>query len=141
MDIEKIEKLTQDSQSLKLLYVEDNQQARESTLSALDIFFQDITIAVDGEDGLNAFRKGNFDIIITDINMPKMNGIDMVYKIREVDEDVTIIVLSAYDDKMYCDEITRAGISGYILKPIDLNKFIDIMVEAVDRILQKKKKA
>ena len=134
MDFVEIEKLTKDSKNLKLLYVEDDKEAREATLTILSIFFQDIVIAVDGEDGLNSFTKDKFDIIITDINMPKMNGVDMIFKIREIDKDVIILVLSAYDNKVYFEQTIKAGIDGYLLKPIDLEQFVDLIYKSVNRI-------
>jgi len=134
MDIEQIETLTENAKDIKLLYVEDDKDARESTLEALEMLFQNITVGVDGEDGLNAFKNDDFDIIITDINMPKMNGIDMIFKIREIDKDITIIVLSAHDDKKYFEQTIKAGIDGYLLKPIDIEQFIDLMIKSVNNI-------
>ena len=134
MDIKKVEKLVIDSQNLKLLYVEDDKLAREATLEVLNIVFENITIAVDGEDGLNTFKEDEFDIIITDINMPKMNGIDMIFKIREIDKNIAVIVLSAHDDKKYFEQSIKAGIDGYLLKPINLDQFIDVMIKSVHNI-------
>ncbi len=134
MDVAKIKKLTNSSKNLKLLYVEDDELARESTLSTLSIFFTNISVAVNGEEGLNHCKKEKFDIIITDINMPKMNGIDMIFKIREFDKDVTIIVLSAYDDSEYFYQTIKAGVEGYLLKPIDLTQFIDLIEKTVNHI-------
>jgi len=138
MDAQQVEQLTKDSQNLKLLYVEDDEEARESTLTTLSLFFQDITIAVDGLDALNTFKKGHFDMIITDINMPNMNGIDMIIKIREINKNVVILVLSAHDNKIYFEQTIKAGIDGYLLKPIDLEQFIDLMYKSVNHINREK---
>jgi EAL domain-containing protein (putative c-di-GMP-specific phosphodiesterase class I)/PleD family two-component response regulator len=138
MDIRKVEQLTKESQDLRLLYVEDNQEARESTLATLEIFFQDITIAEDGLEGLKLFNENSFDIILTDINMPNMNGIEMIFKIRETDKDITILVLSAHDDNNYFEQTIRAGIDGYLLKPIDLDQFLDLMEKSVNNINRSK---
>ena len=78
--IEKIKELADFSKTIKVLYVEDNVDARESTLNMLENLFNDITIAIDGQDGLDKFSEGKFDLIISDINMPNMNGIEMISK-------------------------------------------------------------
>ena len=66
-----IKELVKISKTLKLLYVEDDKDSRDATLDVLDIFFENITIAIDGLSGLDAFSKDHFDIIITDINQIK----------------------------------------------------------------------
>jgi len=130
----KIKTLTEESKNLKLLYIEDDEFARESTLETLSLFFDNITIAVDGQEGFNTFKKGDFDIIITDINMPIMNGIDMIFAIRELDQDITILVLSAYNNPEYFESTIKAGIEGYLLKPIDLDQFIYLIDKSVNNI-------
>jgi len=130
----KIKTLTEESKNLKLLYIEDDEFARESTLETLSLFFNNITIAVDGQEGLDTFKKGDFDIIITDINMPIMNGIDMIFAIRKLDQDITILVLSAYNNPEYFESTIKAGIEGYLLKPIDLDQFIYLIDKSVNNI-------
>jgi len=130
-----IEKIIKYSKNLKLLYVEDNEDAREMTSMILEDFFDDITTAVDGEDGLNKFKEKEFDLVITDINMPKMNGLDMAEAIRELDEDIPIIVLSAHNEHNFFQDSIKVGINGYLLKPID----IDQLTALIYRVIQKYK--
>ena len=70
---------------LNLLYVEDNKDAREAVLTILEDFFENIIICVDGEDGLEKFKTNDIDLIISDINMPKLNGLEMIKEIRDID--------------------------------------------------------
>lgn len=126
------------AQELHVLYVEDNQEARESTLGLLNNIFHNITLATNGEEGLEKFQKGNFDLILTDINMPKMNGIEMVTKIREVNQHVPILILSAYNESGFFIETIKQGVEGYLLKPIDLKQFIDMLNKSVEKIYLKK---
>jgi len=133
-----MKKLMKFAQELHVLYVEDNQEARESTLGLLNNIFHNITLATNGEEGLEKFQKGNFDLILTDINMPKMNGIEMVTKIREVNQHVPILILSAYNESGFFIETIKQGVEGYLLKPIDLKQFIDMLNKSVEKIYLKK---
>ncbi len=126
------------TQSLKILYVEDNEAARESTLGLLNNIFNDITIAIDGQDGLEKFKANTLDLVLTDINMPKMNGIEMIAKIRELNKDIPILILSAYNESGYFIETIKQGVEGYLLKPIDLKQFIDMIKKATEKIYLKK---
>ena len=120
-----IENIIKYTTKLKLLYVEDNELARESTLSILEEFFGKIILAEDGEDGFEKYQQSTPDIIITDINMPKLNGLDMIAKIRAIDKNIPILILSAYNEASYFIESIKLGVEGYILKPMDINLFIN----------------
>ena len=121
------------SRKLTLLYVEDNQDAREMTAMILEDFFDTIIIASDGSEGLEKFKNNSIDLVITDINMPKMNGLELCKEIRKLDNDIPLIILSAHnEDNFFIDSISN-GISGYLLKPID----IDLLSNLISRVIQK----
>jgi len=130
-----IDEIIKYSQHLNLLYVEDNADAREMTAMILEDFFDNITIAVDGEDGFEKFKQDKFDLIITDINMPKLNGLDMVEKIREIDPNVSILVLSAHNEDDFFIRSIKLSIDGYLLKPIDIDQFSNML----NKVIQKNK--
>ena len=117
-------KLINSTKGLKLLYVEDNIDARESTHIMLEDFFNNIEVALDGVDGLEKFKNSEFDIIITDINMPNMNGMDMIKSIRAIDLNIPIILLSAYSQREYEKEMEELNINGFLLKPVLLEQFV-----------------
>ncbi len=121
-------------QDLKLLYVEDNAQARESTLNLLENFLQNITIAVDGQDALEKFKHQRFDFIITDINMPNIDGLEMLDTIRQIDTDISILILSAHNDSDYFLKAIPLDIDGYILKPLEYQQFIKVLYKVVTKI-------
>lgn len=112
---------------LKLLYVEDNEEARRFTLELLSRFFDDITVAVDGKNGLTEYLADTFNLIITDINMPKMGGIEMSTKIREVDDKTPIIVLSAHNENSFLESAYNIDINEYLSKPLDLKDLISVL--------------
>ncbi len=131
---EDIEKIIKYSQSLKLLYVEDNVDARESTQMVLEEFFDNIVVASDGEDGYTQFQENDIEIIITDINMPKLNGLAMIKKIRELDKEIPILVLSAYNESGFFMDSIKVGVEGYLLKPIDLDQFVGVLNKVVEKL-------
>ena len=137
----KLENLIKDTSTIKLLYVEDNQGARESTLNVLSEFFSDIIIAIDGKDGLEKFSQNSIDLIITDISMPKLDGLSMIEQIRQVDKSVSILLLSAYSDIEYFKRSIALGVDGYLLKPLDLEQFLELVSKVADKIQTQKELA
>jgi len=130
-----IDEVIEYSQDLTLLYVEDNKDAREMTSMILEDFFDNIVVAVDGEDGYEKFSQNDIDLIITDINMPKLNGLDLCAKIRKEDDNIPIIILSAHNEDNFFMDSIKYGVNGYLLKPID----IDQLTAVIYRIVQKYK--
>ena len=122
------------SKTLKLLYVEDDEKARTSTLEMLENFFNDISIAVDGQEALELFNKNKFDLIISDINMPRLNGIDMLKEIRKVDEKIPVLIFSAHNEVKYFIETIKLGVDGYILKPLELSQFVLVIRKLLEKI-------
>lgn len=117
-----------------VLYVEDNEEARKYTLETLKRFFEHITVAVDGADGLEKFKMSAFDLVLTDINMPRMNGIEMIKEIKEIDNNASILVLSAHDETDFFVDTIMLGIDGYLLKPLDIVQFVKTLNKSVKKI-------
>jgi len=136
MNKEYINSLKDFSKNLTVLYVEDNKEARDSTIELLKIFFNNIVIAYDGMDGIEKFNS-SIDIIITDINMPKMNGIDMIKKIKEINNNIPVLIISAHNETEYLMDSIKSKVYDYILKPIQTNDFINIISKILDTIKDK----
>ena len=106
----------------------------------LNNFFTHIDTGVDGVDGLEKFRSyydstGTFhDLIISDINMPNMDGITMSQHIVAQNPQQQIIVISAFNDSQNLEDSTAAGINHYIHKPIELNALIEVIGKASESI-------
>jgi len=132
-----IDDMIEYTQDLTLLYVEDNQDAREMTAMIFEDFFKDIILAVDGNDGLEKFKENHIDLVITDINMPGMNGVDMCEKIREINNEVPLIILSAHNEDNYFMKSIQVGVNGYILKPIEIEQLTNLL----GRVIQNYKNA
>ena len=127
------------AKNLKLLYIEDDAIARTTTVEMLENLFTNITTGNDGEDGLRLFKEGNYDLIITDINMPHINGIEMLAKIREIDTKVSVLILSAYNESNYFLDAIKLGIDGFILKPLEHNQFLETLAKVTKKIFLDKK--
>jgi len=125
------------SHTLTLLYVEDNLAAQEATLIILEEFFDTIITAIDGEDALEKFHNNSIDIVFTDINMPKMNGIEMIAKIREYNAEIPIIILSAYNESTYFMDSIHLGVEGFLLKPIEMDQFTTVMKKTIEKVYLK----
>jgi len=125
--------IQQNSKNLKLLYVEDDPDTRNMTSMILNMFFDDIVLGVDGQDGLEKFKSNKIDLIITDINMPNLDGLGMCKEIREIDEDIPIIVISAHNEYSFFLDSIHLGINGYLLKPMDIDQLSMVLSKVVQR--------
>ncbi len=125
LDITKISELT----DLNVLYVEDDNETREELVLVLQGWFSNLYVAADGQEGLNLYQQYKPDIIISDIQMPKMNGLSMSADIKHINPNQEIIILSAYNDVEYLFRALELGIKHYITKPISIERLLDKLVE------------
>ena len=110
------------TRKIRVLYVEDEQDIAEEMYDLLSYTFDTIYVAKNGHEGLSTFSEHKPDIILTDIRMPIMNGIEMATKIKTISPQTPIIVTSAFSDSEYLKQAIDLGVSDYIFKPIDFNK-------------------
>jgi len=118
-----------DLSSLNVLYVEDDAETREELELILHSWFKNLFTASDGEEGLELYKKHHPDIVISDIQMPKMNGLSMAADIRSINPTQEIIILSAYNDVEYLFRALELGIKHYITKPISIERLLEKLVE------------
>ena len=111
--------------TLKILVVEDEKRLAQLLKDAISDSFFSVVIAKDGNEGLKKFKSFKPDIIITDIMMPVCDGLDMTIKIKKLDENIPIIVLSAHSDKEQLLKAIDIGINKYFIKPFDPEEVIE----------------
>ena len=133
-----IKLLPEDCKDIRVLFAEDDETARQLTLDIFNKFFVNIDIAVDGQDGLEKAKEIKYDLIITDLNMPKLGGLDMIKAIKEFDKDIYTIIVSAYSDQDNFMNSILLGIKGYIVKPINIKQLLGVLKIAVDTINTRK---
>ena len=122
--------------TLKILIVEDEIRLAQLLKEAIYNSFFSIVIAKDGNEGLKKFKTFKPDIIITDIMMPFCDGLEMTQKIKEFDENIPIIILSAHSDKEKLFKAIDLGISKYFIKPFDPEE----VIEHINKIAPKLRK-
>jgi YesN/AraC family two-component response regulator len=134
-----LQKLTE---NLTVLYVEDDEEVIKKMVEMFERLFKKVVRASNGKEGLEYIKNNNFDLIITDINMPKMNGLEMIKNIRELEDNeknsIPIIIFSAYDNSKTLIKAIEYGTDGFIGKPMDL-KMLKINLEKVAKNLLLKK--
>ncbi|MDN5112411.1 EAL domain-containing protein [Aliarcobacter butzleri] len=119
--------------NMSILYVEDEKDLREVTHEILKSFTKNQYIAENGQEGLELFKKHekNIDLIVTDINMPILNGLEMAKEIKNINPNIPIIITTAFSNKEYLLESIDIGIDQYVLKPIDIAKLLQAMSQSI----------
>ncbi|QDF28024.1 EAL domain-containing response regulator [Halarcobacter anaerophilus] len=127
--------LIKNAKDLRALYVEDNKDVANAVYKILNLFLDKIDLAFDGEEGLAKVESCKYDLVLTDINMPKMNGIELIESIRKIAPHIPIIVISAYGEQEYLFKAIQAGIDGFILKPLEPEQFKRVLFKAIEKTL------
>jgi YesN/AraC family two-component response regulator len=124
------------SPALSLLIVEDDKIALDIFGRMLAKKFPGITIniAENGTMGVQRFKEHAADIVITDLNMPGLNGIQMIRVIKGINADVKIIVLTGYNDEFTLQQLSETGNTAVIVKPIDFGKLFALVEKCIDEI-------
>jgi YesN/AraC family two-component response regulator len=122
-----IDELLNITKEISLLYVEDDSELRSMHRELFCQFFKRVDSVSNGYEALKLYQEEDYGLIITDINMPIMNGIEMIKKIQNIDPAQKIIVLSAYRELEYMDKMKSLNIKHFLTKPIDRERlFRDI---------------
>ncbi|EAI0941254.1 response regulator transcription factor [Campylobacter jejuni] len=119
--------MSQECKELIILVVEDEVKARESMINILSERFSKVIGAQNGDEGLKKIKKFKPDLVITDIAMPIMDGLDMAREIKEISDDVPIVVLSAYSEKERLLRSIDIGIDKYLIKPVDIEELFKVL--------------
>ncbi|MDD3060937.1 MAG: response regulator, partial [Sulfurimonas sp.] len=116
--------------SLTLLYVEDDESTVRSFINAFGDYFREVFVARNAEDGIEIFEKKAPNIVITDLQLPKMSGLEMIGHIRKTHPVLPIIVNSAFSDTHLLLRSIALHVDSYILKPTDPYKILNVLERA-----------
>lgn len=111
--------------NIKVLYAEDEEGIRENISFVLSLLFKEVFVAKDGEEALELFEEKKPDLLIFDICMPKMDGIEVLNKIRKSNKAIPIIVLTAHTEETYLFRAIELNITRYLLKPFSKDALLD----------------
>jgi PAS domain S-box-containing protein len=115
------------SKDMKVLYVEDDVALRQELQVLLSDIFSLVCVAKDGQEGIEKLKNMEFDIVITDIRMPVMNGITMIQNLKKAYPRLPIIVLSAHNEIEYLLELINLGIQHFITKPLRSEQLFEVL--------------
>lgn len=129
----KMAKTDPEGHSISLLYVEDELDSRETLAEIIRHHYPDVSffVAENGKAGIESFKRYQPEIVITDINMPVLNGISMAAEIKSLSPSTEIIALTAYSNTEYILQAIEIGISHYILKPINVDQIFKVIDKAL----------
>lgn len=125
---------------ITVLYVEDDNAIQQNTIVTLELVNAKIIPAVDGKDGLEKFieNQEKIDIIVTDLSMPNMDGLEMIEEIKKINKDVPVLITTAHQDISYLKQAIELGVTSYIIKPIDIRNIIKSISKAIEPANEKK---
>lgn len=122
-----------------LLLAEDEENLRESFTKVLLLYVGKVYTAADGEEAFLVYKEKHPDILITDVKMPKLNGVELIKRIRKENQEIPIIVTSAYTDKDFLLESIKLSLIEYTVKPIRQSNLIRLLETSAALLLEKVK--
>lgn len=120
--------------NISILIAEDDSQLRTLYVEYLALFFNTVYEAEDGKKALSLYKEKSPDIIITDINMPKLDGLSLIEEIRKKDKETPIVILSAYTDQEILFEAIKLHLFEYVVKPVDSQELKELIVRMIETI-------
>ncbi|GEM_PF-1619149 len=118
---------------ITILYVEDEEDLRMNTSKILSVTSKKIIQATNGLEAYELFvaNQDSIDLVVTDINIPKMSGLSLIEKIHEINSDMPCVITTAYNELEFLHRAINLGVVGFVLKPLDLYKLIETCIKAV----------
>jgi len=137
MDKVQLEDLVGFSKTMKVLVIESDEKLLKGELGVFKIFFEHIDSAKSIRDGYELFLNNKYNLIITSLELSDGNGVELIKKIRAISRDVTLLVISGKNDQEYFIDLIRLGTDGFILKPIQVNQFVEIFQKVIEKFKRK----
>ena len=129
-----LKELIHNAKNLTILFVEDDDTTRIELTSFLSTFFPKIISARDGQEGWEKFNNNKIDIVVTDLTLPHINGMELISMIRARNSTIPLLILSAHTESKFFLDSIKYGVDGYLLKPFDLEQFLAVVSKIVYRL-------
>ena len=136
-----VKQLRTEAEHLTILVVEDDPILNEELMELLAMFFKDVFSAKNGLEGFEKFQELQPDIILSDITMPKMNGVELSSNIRKIDKEQPIVILSGHRELHFLNQLIEIGVTNFIPKPYELQELLYKLVDVSSQLNIRKKLA
>jgi two-component system, NtrC family, response regulator PilR len=118
----------------RMLVVDDEKSVRDLLAEYLNEYGYDVTCAANGQDALQIYKQGQFDVVMSDLNMAPMDGLELLNKVKEINPDVLFIMITGYPSITSSIEAIKKGARDYITKPFNID---EIRVKVERALLEK----
>jgi YesN/AraC family two-component response regulator len=129
----------QELKELNVLFVEDDALIRDAFSLLVENIFKNFYIANDANEALEIYKNNNIDLVITDIKMPKISGLELASILKKEKKDLIILVITAFSDLEYMKKAIDIGIDGYLIKPVFKDSLFKTLKKFANIILERKK--
>ena len=126
------------TKDLSLLYAEDDVNLQKHTKELFDSLFKSVKVVNNGEEAFDAYMSNGYDMLISDIKMPKMDGVSLVKEIKKINVHQEIIITSAYNDNEYLLQCINLNVSHFIMKPVSSENLLDVIHKVAKNIINAK---
>ena len=118
--------------NLTILYAEDEEGIRKNIADSLGYYVKEVYEASNGAEAFEIYEEKKPDIILSDIHMPILNGIEFVKKVRDINRNIPIVMITAHTDKEYLLQAVELHMEKYIVKPIELEDLLDVLEKCIE---------
>lgn len=129
-----------ETSTLNILFVEDDVNFQKETLEVFSQLFKNVSVANNGKEALDIYNQHYdttntyFDLVISDINMPLLNGVELTKELYKINQDQLIIILSAHNESEYLIELINLGIKQFLMKPLEIEKLLALFFNTAKEI-------
>ena len=125
------------AKKLNVLYAEDDKNSREETEKIFKLYFKNVDTAADGSEAYEKLLKNKYDILFTDSSMPKIGGMELIRKAKNIDKDIKCVVITAHSDVDFLLDMINLQVDGFLLKPINFQKLTQVLMKLLEAIKAK----
>lgn len=115
------------AKKISLLYVEDEKDTREQYEHIFELLFKEVKSVENGVEALEEYNRKKYNLVITDLTMPKMNGVDMIGEILKIDPDQHVVIMTAHNTSENLRNSIEFQVDGILLKPVAMDKLFQLL--------------